>query len=82
MPTTTASVREHHLEVGQLEGHAHAEHHDAQKDVHVAGLHDCGHGSGKDQGDNRDGKRDDRHVLSREVADLGKRLHGEFLSRR
>ena len=64
-----------------LEGHAHAEHHDAQQDVHVAGLHDGGHG-GKDQGDNRNGECDDRHVLSREVADLGKRLHREFLSRR
>ena len=68
---------EHHLEIAELERHAHAEHDDAEQRVDPAGGQRRMHGRGRDEGDDGDRKRDDGHPFAGEVADLLEDLHDE-----
>ena len=68
---------EHNLEVGGLQGEAHAEHNDAQQVVYIAGF-DEADGTGRKQGKRGHGDDDRRHVLAHKVADFFQCFHVSF----
>ena len=67
---------EHHLEVACGKGHAHTEHHDAQKRVDPTGGQRRVHGIGNHKGNNGNEQGYDGHPFPCKSADLLKNLHG------